>query len=1197
MTRPFSEKPWCLSVQSPEWPFAYTKYFNSSDKNEEEMKGRVKPNTQDIRHECTTFGVQSKCHICDDSSQNFQLQGVDSSHISKNIPTVSDQPWAVFGKHRYDFGKEGGHTCVYLSGQFPCQSNYGHDYSKCVVRCWGFLGNNETSAISSFGLDGYNAAPTRVTQSRQSQEQTCQVIETTNNTATTCKVQAQKQQVWPNHLKSDYNEGVNATPWTIPLPSITWEYPKHNLLLNSSSSDPINVSTISNNITFFPQGAVFTLAGVGTPGFIDGSDAKFHHPEGVTVDSNGIVYVADTGNHAIRMVSSKTGLTSTLAGFSGLAGFSENGSSEDSLFSSPSDITVWKDWQWWPYPNFGVDEDSFIWKNGNGKTVLFICDTGNHAIRKITLGDNETTNNVVECFAGCSLEPGYANGWNAKFDSPRGLAVSDEGDVYVADMNNHVIRKIDRFGYTTLLAGSLKSKEVLFSTEETTQGCPEPCLQGIPGNSDGDLEEATFSFPSDVALFGNDILYVTDRHSFRKIDLVGKVVTTLAGGEEEGMRDGLNGFEAQFHKPDSLIVTSDRIAYVVDSATCRIRRISPIESIAPTIKCQDTLSHVIRPSGCSSYNPPIDDYGMKATPIEGNIHHNYLFRDIKDVELGDDYIGRAVKDCIGSPPARSSKSEQNSTEPLVLSDGYSGYQREDTADGTLLKISCPNDCDFSGNSIQDYIDVYEYDHTWAYSENSTICAALAHHHEHSSEAGINFNNNPVIDVTLVQGEDRQLFTISISNQSEFNEEVGVQTISGTPSTFLSSNLDGCGYSDSIPPQEAKFFNPAGISAYVNTSLNDSPNFLVVADRNNHVIRAMTATCSQICENGGRCVAPDKCECPQGWDGVDCTLALCSEKTCGPRELCTSPNTCTCIPGFSGEDCSIPTCVQECQNGGACIAPDTCQCLNGWFDSNCTTPVCEQTCGNSGNCIAPNKCECQNGWEGNDCRTPICSQESGCQNGGFCVAPNTCQCTPQYSGFDCSIPVCHQGYFIPFDHEEQKEEDLSPYYWTQYQPCNFEKWCKDTNGFDCHSSNRKSHNIYEGSCAYLELGEDIISHYSYLINNLENLTQNSRYSPVTPYPPFFTPKKRWNVPLPSSEYTMPWTFELDRQVAFVELHNVTQGYYACANGGKCVAPEICACLEGWIGFDCRTPGKFFKVGEGVCFYIILHFWKRSNNFLF
>lgn len=99
LRRTWTTQPWCESARKPQWPFAYQK----TPAQTLEWQGRANPNDQDIRHACGVFGVQSKCHICEDFACNgnsgdrcaFQLQGIPWSTLPKNVPTVTDVPWAV----------------------------------------------------------------------------------------------------------------------------------------------------------------------------------------------------------------------------------------------------------------------------------------------------------------------------------------------------------------------------------------------------------------------------------------------------------------------------------------------------------------------------------------------------------------------------------------------------------------------------------------------------------------------------------------------------------------------------------------------------------------------------------------------------------------------------------------------------------------------------------------------------------------------------------------------------------------------------------------------------------------------------------------------------------------------------------------------------------------------------------------------
>ncbi len=263
---------------------------------------------------------------------------------------------------------------------------------------------------------------------------------------------------------------------------------------------------------------VSTLAG-STAGFAEGTgeNAQFTFPHGVAVDASGNVYVADRFNDKIRKVTPE-GMVSTLAG--SIGGFA-NGTGENAQFDQP----------------FGVAVDA----GGN----VYVSDTKNHKIRKIT------PSGVVSTLAGSI--GGFANGTgeNAQFDNPFGIAVDTEGNVYVADENNHKIRKITPNGSVSTLAGS-------------TQGFV-----------DGTGTNAQFFLPSGVALDGVGNLYVADpgNHKIRKITPNG-VVTTVAGSTQ-GFANG-PGTTAKFDQPLGVTIDAEGNAYVADTGNQKIRMITSI---------------------------------------------------------------------------------------------------------------------------------------------------------------------------------------------------------------------------------------------------------------------------------------------------------------------------------------------------------------------------------------------------------------------------------------------------------------------------------------------------------------------------------------------------------------------------------------------------------------------------------------------
>jgi hypothetical protein len=277
-----------------------------------------------------------------------------------------------------------------------------------------------------------------------------------------------------------------------------------------------------------PGGVVSTLAGLdGVSGSTNGTGgaARFNQPQGVAVDSGGIVYVADTGNHTIRKIA-PGGLVSTLAGLAGVSG-STDATGSDARFYEPEGVAV----------------DSV----GN----VDVADTWNHAIRMVTPGG------AVSTLAGSAGNYGSANGTKrgAQFYQPQGVAVDSAGTVYVADMGNQTIRKITAGGVVSTLAG----------------------LAGSYGSRDATGTNALFYGPAGVAVDGAGNVYVADyfNQTIRQVTAAG-VVSTIAGlAGSYGSADGTNS-AARFWNPMGVAVsgTNTAMVYVADSGNGTIRALT-----------------------------------------------------------------------------------------------------------------------------------------------------------------------------------------------------------------------------------------------------------------------------------------------------------------------------------------------------------------------------------------------------------------------------------------------------------------------------------------------------------------------------------------------------------------------------------------------------------------------------------------------
>ncbi len=278
-----------------------------------------------------------------------------------------------------------------------------------------------------------------------------------------------------------------------------------------------------------PTGVVTTLAGSpGNPGLTNGtgSAAQFNSPLGVAVDSNGNVYVADTGNNTIRLAS-PAGVVTTLAGSPGNSG-STNGTGGGALFNSPVGVAV----------------------DGNGN--VYVADSYNSTLRKVTTPDG-----VVTTLAGAAAGGGSADGAGsaAQFNYPCGVAVDTAGTVYVSDLANHTIRQITPAGVVTTLAGTPSSG---------------------PGTNDGTGTAASFGEPAGLAVDTNGNVYVADyaNHTIRKI-APGGIVTTLAGDPGVGGSTNGTGSAAKFLNPLGVAVDAQGNVYVADMWNDLIRKITP----------------------------------------------------------------------------------------------------------------------------------------------------------------------------------------------------------------------------------------------------------------------------------------------------------------------------------------------------------------------------------------------------------------------------------------------------------------------------------------------------------------------------------------------------------------------------------------------------------------------------------------------
>ncbi len=360
-----------------------------------------------------------------------------------------------------------------------------------------------------------------------------------------------------------------------------------------------------------PTGVVTTFAGVAAQtGIADGtgSAALFNYPFGLAVDSVGNVYVADNGNSTIRKINSG-GTVTTFAGSGGLTG-SGDGPSSVARFDHPSAVSVDA------AGNVYVVDTSnqtvrkintsgtvstlagsptvigradgtgaaaqFFYAGGiavTGAGLVYVADTGNHTLRAITAAG------VVSTLAGATGLSGVADGAGsaALFAYPGGVAIDGAGNLYIADHNNHTIRKMNSAGSVTTLAGAA----------------------GISGSADGAGGVARFNGPTGVAVDGSGNVYVADagNTSIRKITSAG-VVSTFAGfSGVAGSTDG-TGAIARFNSPQGIAVDSAGNVYVADTNNSTVRKITPAAVVTTIAGVAGQNGSVDGPGGSARFTGP-----------------------------------------------------------------------------------------------------------------------------------------------------------------------------------------------------------------------------------------------------------------------------------------------------------------------------------------------------------------------------------------------------------------------------------------------------------------------------------------------------------------------------------------------------------------------------------------------------------------
>jgi sugar lactone lactonase YvrE len=312
---------------------------------------------------------------------------------------------------------------------------------------------------------------------------------------------------------------------------------------------------------------ITTLLGKGTPGYSgDGgaaADAEFNLPGGLTLHPLGFTYIADTGNHRIRVID-QSGTIATGAG-SGPTGLNNGGFDGE---GAPADQA-----------RFNAPQQVAIDAVGN----LYIADTNNHRVRKAEAGTG-----LIVTVAGTGTPGGSGDGGpaaSAQLNAPHSVAVDPAGNLFIADTNNHRVRRIHpATGAIATVAGTGEA--------------------GFSGDF-GPATAAKLSRPRDLAFDRVGNLYIADEGNgrIRRLDTRTGAITTVAGSSGTGFGgDGGPATSALLSGPGSLVVDGGTV-YIADRGNGRVRALT-LDLTRPEVTFQKTTGPNGRPGTRVSTTDP-----------------------------------------------------------------------------------------------------------------------------------------------------------------------------------------------------------------------------------------------------------------------------------------------------------------------------------------------------------------------------------------------------------------------------------------------------------------------------------------------------------------------------------------------------------------------------------------------------------------
>ncbi|MFM7201786.1 MAG: MopE-related protein, partial [Myxococcota bacterium] len=517
-------------------------------------------------------------------------------------------------------------------------------------------------------------------------------------------------------------------------------------------------------------GTLITVAGTGEPGYSgDGgpaTSARLYLPRALAIDPRtGDLFIADGGNHCIRRISSSTGVISTVAGTGSAGSSGSSGPATQATFNEPKGLAV--------------DRDG--WN-------LYIADTKNHVIRRVILVDTGlgavgTISTVVGSMGSSGSSGDNALATAAKLNEPRGIDFDYSGNLYIADTNNHRVRRYnvtDKKIYAFAGSGS----------------------DGDSGDG-GAATSAELDLPGDVSVDVTTSVAIADTGNHRvRIVGVDKKINLLAGSSEGFSGDAGAANVAKLQDPLSVSCSGGEV-YVLDSGNFRVRKVAGLTGAS-------VISTVLG-AGMSGFSgDSLDARAARmssprgtAMDAQGNLYvadsKNHRIRKVSS-------IGRITS---------------------IAGTGVAGYDGEGTA--SLKQLNQPYDVALDASGANLYIADTKNQRVRKLVLATGIISTVAG----AGTAGSTGDNGAATAAKLNEPRGLLLMpdgTLYIADTK--NHKIRKVSVSNTITTFAGAGSAG-NSGDNGPAVDAKLSEPHDI-------VSGLSNDFFIADTNNHKIRRVTS---------------------------------------------------------------------------------------------------------------------------------------------------------------------------------------------------------------------------------------------------------------------------------------------------------------------------------------------------------------------